>query len=51
MTDKEHQALAMLRAGMSYEEAARNAGLPVEHAMELWRAAEENRKAKPCQTP
>ncbi len=36
MTDKEHKAMAMLRAGMSYEEAARNAGLPVERVMDLW---------------
>lgn len=36
LTPKEQTALAMLRAGLSYHEAAERNGLTVEKTMQLW---------------
>ena len=34
--DKERQAVAMLKAGMSFADAAKFTGLPVERVIDLW---------------
>ena len=44
MTQQERLALAMLRGGYSYDDAAQASGLPVEHVMRLWASDQRGKK-------
>lgn len=47
MTDRERTALAMLRSGASWQDAADATHVPIERLRELWEAAQKPAPHKP----